>query len=76
MEITKREIAHTLQNDYPYGMVISDEITAKWVAHIASGITCKNFKFEVAATRGYDFAHHLMKVWSPMHEVEDAGARL
>ena len=26
-------------------------------------------------TGGYDFAHPLMKVWSAMHEVEDAGAR-
>ncbi len=35
----------------------------------------KNFKSEVAATRGYDFAHPLMKVWSAMHEVEDQSAR-
>jgi len=42
---------------------------------MAQGITYKNFKSEVAATRGYDFAHPLMKVWSAMHEVEDAGAR-
>jgi hypothetical protein len=42
---------------------------------MASGITYKNFKSEVSATRGYDFAHPLMKVWSAMHEVEDAGAR-
>ena len=75
MEITNQEIAHTPQNDYPYRLVISHEIFARWVAHMAAGINYKNFKSEVAATRGYDFAHPLMKVWSAMHEVEDAGAR-
>ena len=75
MEITKQKISHTPQNDYPYRLVISHETFAKWVAHMAPGITYKNFKSEVASTRGYDFAHPLMKVWSAMHEVEDAGAR-
>jgi hypothetical protein len=42
---------------------------------MASNISYKNFKSEVAATRGYDFAHPLMKVWSAMHEVEDQSAR-
>ena len=74
-EITKQEIISTPTNDYPYRLIISHEIFAKWVAHMATGITYKNFKSEVAATRGYDFSHPLMKVWSAMHEVEDAGAR-
>ena len=38
-------------------------------------VTYKNYKSGVAATRGYDFAHPLMKVWSAKHEVEDAEAR-
>ena len=76
MKITNQKISHTPQNDYPYRLVISHEIFAKWVAHMAQGITYKNFKSEVAATRGYEFAHPLMKVWSAMHEVEDAGARV
>jgi hypothetical protein len=38
-------------------------------------ITYKNIKSEVATTRGYEFAHPLMKVWSATHEVEDEGAR-
>jgi hypothetical protein len=74
-EITTQEIISTPANDYPYRLIISHEIFAKWVSHMATGITYKNFKSEVAATRGYDFAHPLMKVWSAMHEVEDAGAR-
>jgi hypothetical protein len=43
---------------------------------MASNIAYKNFKSEVAATRGYEFAHPLMKVWSAMHEVEDQQARV
>jgi hypothetical protein len=39
-------------------------------------LTYKNYKSEVAATRGYEFAHPLMKVWSAMHEVEDENSRL
>lgn len=75
MEITSQEIIHTPQNDYPYRLVMSHETFAKWVAHMAQGISYKNFKSEVAATRGYEFAHPLMKVWSVMHEVEDVQAR-
>jgi hypothetical protein len=74
-EAAKTEIISTPKNDYPYRVIVTHEIFSKWAAHMASGITYKNFKSEVAATRGYDFAHPLMKVWSAMHQVEDAGAR-
>lgn len=72
-ESAKTEILSTPQNDYPYRVIVTHEIFSRWVAHMATGITYKNFKSEVASTRGYDFAHPLMKVWSAMHEVEDAG---
>ena len=74
-ESAKTEIISTPQNDYPYRVIVTHEFFAKWVAHMASNITYKNFKSEVAATRGYDFAHTLIKVWSAMHEVEDHHAR-
>jgi len=74
-ESAKTEIISTPQNDYPYRVIVTHDFFAKWVAHMASDITYKNFKSEVSATRGYDFAHPLMKVWSAMHEVEDEGAR-
>jgi hypothetical protein len=70
------EIISSPQNDYPYRIIVTHEFFGKWVAHMAIGITYKNFKSEVAATRGYDFAHPLMKVWSAMHEVEDSNARI
>lgn len=74
-EAAKSEIIATPTSDYPYRTIVSHEIFSIWAAHMANTITYKNFKSEVASTRGYDFAHPLMKVWSAMHEVEDAGAR-
>jgi hypothetical protein len=72
----KTEIISTPSSDYPYRTIVSHEIFSRWVSHMASNITYKNFKSEVAATRGHDFAHSLMKVWSAMHEVEDTEARV
>lgn len=74
-ESAKTEIISTPRNDYPYRVIVTHDFFAKWVAHMASNITYKNFKSEVAATRGHEFAHPLMKVWSAMHEVEDQYAR-
>ena len=75
-ESAKTAIIATPGNDYPYRTIVSHEIFSRWTAHMASNIAYKNFKSEVAATRGYDFAHPLMKVWSAMHEVEDQSARV
>ena len=72
-ESAKTEIVKTPQNDYR--VIVTHEFFAKWVSHMVMTVTYKNYKSEVAATRGYDFAHPLMKVWLAMHEVEDARAR-
>ena len=74
-ESAKVDIISTPTNDYPYRVIVTHEFFANWVAYMACNIAYKNFKSEVAATRGYGFAHPLMKVWSAMHEVEDSGAR-
>ena len=74
-ESAKVEIIPTPQNDYPYRVIVSHDFFAKWVAHMGKNITYKNFKSEVAATRGYEFSHPLMQVWSVMHGVEDVTAR-
>jgi hypothetical protein len=42
----------------------------------ALSIDYKNFKSEVADTLGYGFAKPLNQVWSAMHDVEDAQARV
>ena len=75
-ESAKTEIIATPGNDYPYRTIVSHEIFSRWAAHMASNIAYKNFKSEVASTRGHKFAHPLMKVWSAMHEVEDEKARI
>lgn len=74
-ESTQATILTSPKNDYPYRVIVTHEFFAKWVSHMVMTITYKNFKSEVAVTRGYDFAHPLMKVWSAMHEVEDVEAR-
>jgi muramidase (phage lysozyme) len=74
-ETAKTEIIATPQNDYPYRVIVTNQFFAQWISHMVMTITYKNFKSEVSATRGDDFAHPLLKVWSAMHEVEDAEAR-
>jgi UDP-3-O-acyl-N-acetylglucosamine deacetylase len=62
--------------DYPYRIAITNEQFAIWVNQQALSIAYKNFKSEVADTRGYGFAKPLNQVWSVMHDVEDEKARV
>jgi hypothetical protein len=75
VKATGATVVATPLADYPYRISITNEQFAGWVSQQALSIEYKNFKTEVADTRGYDFAHPLMKVWSAMHEVEDSTAR-
>lgn len=61
--------------DYPYRTSATKGDFAHWVATEAGAIDYPNFKSEVAAIRGDDYAHVLMGVWSTMHDAEDASAR-
>ena len=61
--------------DYPYRVLTTNEVFAKWVSREIKALEYSNFKSEIADTRGYDFAKPLNKVWSVMHDVEDAKAR-
>ena len=62
--------------DYPYRIATTNEQFSKWLSQQALAVDYKNFKSEVADTRGYGFAKSLNKVWSAMHDVEDAQARV
>ena len=73
---TTSSIIATPLADYPYRIAITNEQFAAWVSQQALSVAYKNFKSEVADTRGYGFAKPLNKVWSVMHEVEDATARV
>jgi len=70
------KIVATPVADYPYRIAISREQFASWVSKQALGIEYKNFKSEVADTRGSKFSKPLSQVWSVMHDVEDAKARV
>ena len=73
---TGAAIVATPLADYPYRIAITNEQFAIWVNQQALSIAYKNFKSEVTDTRGYGFAKPLHQVWSVMHEVEDAKARV
>ena len=73
---TGAAIVATPLADYPYRIAITNEQFAAWVSQQALSVDYKNFKSEVADTRGYGFAKPLNQVWSVMHEVEDAKARM
>ena len=62
--------------DYPYRIAITNEQFSKWLSQQVLAVDYKNFKSEIADTRGYGFAKPLNKVWSVMHEVEDSKARV
>ena len=69
-------IIHTPLADYPYRLVTTNELLASWLSNEAISLDYSNYKSEVEALRGPEFAHPLHKVWSVMHEVEDQEARV
>ena len=73
---TGSAITATPTADYPYRTAVTKDAFAAWTRAQAVGIDYPNFKSEVAHTRGHDFADTLMSVWSTMHDVEDAAARI
>ena len=73
---TGAAIVATPLADYPYRIAIANGQFASWVPQVALSVNYKNFKSEIADTRGYGFAKPLNQVWSVMHEVEDAKARV
>ena len=73
---TRAEIIATPLADYPYRIAITNEHFSTWVMQQAMSVDYKNFKSEVADTLGHGFAKPLNQVWSAMHDVEDAQARV
>lgn len=69
------EIRSTPTADYPYRIFLSKDQFKNYLHNQAGLINYKNFKSEVAITRGKKFANALLSVWSAMHEVEDTEAR-
>lgn len=69
------KVVKTPYADYPYRVEVTNEVFAGWVSQLATEIDYHNFKSEVGAKRGYNYAHPLTQVWSIMHDVEDGNAR-
>ena len=69
------EIRSTPTADYPYRIFLSKDQVKNYLHNQTGLINYKNFKSEVAITRGKKFANALLSVWSAMHEVEDKEAR-
>ena len=72
----KSEIKHTPVADYPYRLETDRNNLATWLSKQAQLMDYSNFKSEVEAVRGFEFAAPLHKVWDVMHDVEDAEARV
>ena len=73
---TGASIVATPLADYPYRIAITNAQFSQWLQAQVLGINYKNFKSEVADSRGYGFAKPLNQVWSVMHDVEDEKARV
>ena len=73
--LANSEITNTPTADYPYRTVVSDSDLTAFMKVSVANLDYDNFKSRVAVTRGYNFAHALMSVWSAMHDVEDKDAR-
>jgi len=65
------EIVLGAGSDYPYRIVCHRETFSRWIAGQIESIDYRNFKNRVYDTRGDDFAHALMGVWTAMLEATD-----
>jgi len=70
------QVQHTPVADYPYRLETDRTNLATWLSKQALLMDYGNFKSEVEAVRGFEFAAPLHKVWDVMHDVEDSEARL
>lgn len=68
-------VTRTPEGDYPYRVTVSNEDFKAWLCANVDMLDYYNFKSQVAAVRGYQYAHPLHEVWSAMHDVEDKEAR-
>ena len=68
-------IEHSPDRDYPYRIKVSNEVFAIFLTNSVDFMDYTNFKNQVKATRGKEYATALSSVWSTMHDVEDYEAR-
>lgn len=75
-KITGKIISHSPDRDYPYRLEeVSKSDFILFLMQSVDVVEYRNFKNQVHATRGKEYASALGKVWSAMHDVEDYEAR-
>jgi len=74
-QMADQVIQHSPERDYPYRITASNDVFAKFLTDNVDFMDYTNFKNQVLATRGKDYAKALGSVWSTMHDVEDYEAR-
>ena len=74
-ELAEITIEKSPTSDYPYRVAVKDEILKFWLSTTVDMLDYANFKGRVSVSRGDDYSHALMSVWTAMHDVEDSKAR-
>lgn len=74
-EATGQEIRRSPHGDYTYRVYVTVEQFNEWMFARTAELEYKNFKNQVAKTRGSNFAYLLHDVWSVMLGAQDAAAR-
>ena len=69
------EIKRSPFGDYPFRVFVSVEVFNEWILDRTKQLNYKNFKSQVAKTRGSRFASALNDVWLAMLAVEPKDSR-
>lgn len=73
--LSELDIERSPDADYPYRMVVPEQVFKDFMQVEIDEITYPNFKNRAYATRGNAYGHLLSSVWETMHELEDREAR-
>ena len=73
--LSELQIEHTPDADYPYRVIVPEDMFKRYMEIEMEEITYPNFKNRAYSTRGNDYGHLLTEVWGTMHELEDKQAR-
>lgn len=73
--MARTEIKTHAFTDYPYRIIVHEDIFKLWLSKSVDNLHYPNFKNQVALTRGKKFANALGQVWVAMLDVEDTRSR-
>lgn len=67
------KIVKLKNRDYPARVFLTREQFVDWLVGVGETLDYTNYKNAATASRGYEFAKPLHRVWSTMLELEDLG---